>query len=605
MIDYGARKTRTEVLRAEGRIRMIYRQAQKDIAKKLETFEKRHAARAEKYRQMVKDGKITQADYEAWMRGQVFQGEQWKAKKESIQQVLYNADNAALNVIDKGKLGVFTENANYVGYQLDHGARIDSGFNLYNEQAVARLIKDRPALLKKGVNKPKAFSWYNTLINNAVTQGIILGEGIPAIAKRIGEMTGEQTKNAMVRNARTAMVSAQNGGRLEGLMQQKALGIDVKKRWHATFDARTRDAHGELDGQIKELEEPFTNSLGKLMFPGDPTGAAGNVYNCRCRMDGYYPEYDFGDVRRDNETGEVVGNLSYNEWKALKGGNVARQATPQPSLPVYDIRGNTKKLGGSLLASDYDEAVTMIENSDAAKLYDRYGDACHGIRQLRSGGQYSPSRDDVEYALNKMPGMHRFSTMAHEMAHMFDSHIGRAPSLTFTEADFINTRCPIGSGQYKVLKICPSSSDEFLRAMRSDMATLKGILTDKSALDKMKTGNLRNATAGIQDAMDGFFGTQGKGLLPWGHGNSYYNRAYNRRIKDFGNEKNLKQAFTDLGFDASNQTKVKAKMREYEAASELWANCVSAVTCGGEELAAFEEYMPTTVAAARSIIGGL
>lgn len=329
MIDYGARKTRTEVLRAEGRIRMIYRQAQKDIAKKLETFEKRHAARAEKYRQMVKDGKITQADYEAWMRGQVFQGEQWKAKKESIQQVLYNADNAALNVIDKGKLGVFTENANYVGYQLDHGARIDSGFNLYNEQAVARLIKDRPALLKKGVNKPKAFSWYNTLINNAVTQGIILGEGIPAIAKRIGETTGEQTKNAMVRNARTAMVSAQNGGRLEGLMQQKALGIDVKKRWHATFDARTRDAHGELDGQIKELEEPFTNSLGKLMFPGDPTGAAGNVYNCRCRMDGYYPEYDFGDVRRDNETGEVVGNVSYNEWKAMKQGKGEKQKQPE------------------------------------------------------------------------------------------------------------------------------------------------------------------------------------------------------------------------------------------------------------------------------------
>ena len=118
----------------------------------------------------------------------------------------------------------------------------------------------------------------------------------------------------------------------------------------------------------------------------------------------------------------------------------------------------------------------------------------------------------------------------------------------------------------------------------------------------------RNATAGVQDMLDGFYSTQGSSnmniSLPWGHGDKYYNLAYNRRVKTFNNEKGLKAAFQQLGFDASNQTKVKRLLRTYDTASEAWANMGSAVTCGGKELEAMKKYMPETYKAYLSIIGG-
>ena len=172
-----------------------------------------------------------------------------------------------------------------MGYTLEHGEGVNFGFTLYDENTVARLLRDNPQMLPKAkVKKDKAYTWYNQLVNNCVTQGIIQGEGIAAIARRIGETTGERTKSAMLRNARTAFTGAQNAGRIEALHQAQALGINVKKRWMATFDARTRDAHADLDGQIQEVDDPFESSLGKIMFPGDPKARPGNVYNCRCMV---------------------------------------------------------------------------------------------------------------------------------------------------------------------------------------------------------------------------------------------------------------------------------------------------------------------------------
>lgn len=59
----------------------------------------------------------------------------------------------------------------------------------------------------------------------------------------------------------------------------KAKGADIVKQWDAVLDGRTRDSHRRVDGEIRELEEKFSNGL---MFPGDPSGSAAEVINCRC-----------------------------------------------------------------------------------------------------------------------------------------------------------------------------------------------------------------------------------------------------------------------------------------------------------------------------------
>ena len=115
------------------------------------------------------------------------------------------------------------------------------------------------------------------------------------------------------------------------------------------------------------------------------------------------------------------------------------------------------------------------------------------------------------------------------------------------------------------------------------------------------------ASAGVQDAFDGWWSTQDSKdrsfRLNWGHGDRYYNREYNRKIKDLGLEKDVKAAFQELGFDASSQAKVKRITRDYETASELWANITSAKTVGGSELEYMKKYCSNSVKAWETIMG--
>ena len=323
MTDYGTRQTDLAVRRAEWRLSRVYRQAQRDIDEKLKDWQKRHEEREAKYRQQLADGKISQADFDAWMRGQVFQDKQWQARKAEIDRILLNADREAQRIVNEGKIGVFADNANYIGYDLERNGNVNTGFTLYDQNTVGRLIKSDPQILPKpapGVQKDKAYTYYNKLMNSAITQGIVQGETIPQIAKRIIDKTGESSYKSAVRNARTAYTGAQNAGRMEGLHQAQGLGIKVKKQWMATLDSRTRDAHAELDGQIRDVDEPFEVDGMEIDYPGDPTADLSLVYNCRCTLVYVYPDYPSDMQRRDNETGEIVGDMTYREWEAMKQG---------------------------------------------------------------------------------------------------------------------------------------------------------------------------------------------------------------------------------------------------------------------------------------------
>ena len=53
-----------------------------------------------------------------------------------------------------------------------------------------------------------------------------------------------------------------------------------------------RDAHKDLEGDVKDVDEPFVNRLGEIMYPGDPNADPANVWNCHCTLIEVFPEYD-------------------------------------------------------------------------------------------------------------------------------------------------------------------------------------------------------------------------------------------------------------------------------------------------------------------------
>lgn len=73
---------------------------------------------------------------------------------------------------------------------------------------------------------------------------------------------------------RAAMASSDNAA--------SELPDDFVREWVAASGGDTRRAHSRADGQTVELKEPFIVDGERLRFPGDPSGSAANVINCRC-----------------------------------------------------------------------------------------------------------------------------------------------------------------------------------------------------------------------------------------------------------------------------------------------------------------------------------
>ena len=115
-------------------------------------------------------------------------------------------------------------------------------------------------------------------------QGILQGESIPKIAKRLRDNVGMSARGSAVRNARTAVTSAENKGRMDMLHDAENKGVKSEKGWLAAHDARVREWHAELDGKFTDIDEPFVNALGEIMYPGDPEADPANTYNCRCSL---------------------------------------------------------------------------------------------------------------------------------------------------------------------------------------------------------------------------------------------------------------------------------------------------------------------------------
>lgn len=89
--------------------------------------------------------------------------------------------------------------------------------------------------------------------------------------------------------ARTEGLRAVSVARDEALTQaMDQTGIEpdrVVQTWVATRDGRTRDAHRSMNGQQRRRGEPFEAPNGELLrYPGDPSGSAAMVVNCRCSL---------------------------------------------------------------------------------------------------------------------------------------------------------------------------------------------------------------------------------------------------------------------------------------------------------------------------------
>lgn len=315
--DKGQEYTDSVISELEKKIQKEYKQANDEVQQKVDNYFARFAKKDQKKQTQLKAGYITQDEYNQWRYGQVCVGERWKELKQNLAEDYVNANQIARAMVADKQADVYALNHNFATYQVEHDSLMDTSYTLYNRRTVQNLVKDNPRLLPylskdsptaKKLSERMDLIWNRQKINSAITQGVLQGESIPQISKRLEKVT-DMNHSAAVRNARTMMTSCENKGRQDAYDSLRDKGIDLAEKWVATLDNRTRHSHRHLHGTYKDPKTGLYEN--GLEYPGDPFGEPEEIYNCRCCEVAEVLGFKIDTPT----TSPKLGNMSFEEWQ--------------------------------------------------------------------------------------------------------------------------------------------------------------------------------------------------------------------------------------------------------------------------------------------------
>lgn len=158
-----------------------------------------------------------------------------------------------------------------------------------------------------------------TSIRAEISRGVSNGSSYNEIAQKIAlGMNSPFNKafNNAIRVSRTEGHRIANQSAMDACYRAKEKGADIAKSWDSTLDGHTRPSHRKADGEIRELNEKFSNGL---MYPGDPAGGAAEVVNCRCALLQKARVWlEGGTSKMNNFTKEIVAFDSEKSYKDFK-----------------------------------------------------------------------------------------------------------------------------------------------------------------------------------------------------------------------------------------------------------------------------------------------
>lgn len=306
----------------ERKIKKEYKQAYKEIAEKVKKYLKDFDAEDKKKLADLRKGVISHDEYMRWRTNRMLNNQQWADMRDVLAKDLSNANQIATQLINNQTVDIYAFNANYGAYEVCSGANLDLSFSLYDHSTVERLLSTNPEIIPLArMDIPKDMLWNRRKLTSAMTQGILQGDSIPNIAKRLMSVT-DMNRKAAVRNARTYTTAAENGGRVDSYRRAESMGIQLQQEWMATMDMRTRTSHRHLDGERIQVGGIFSNGC---RYPGDPLGRPEEIYNCRCKLRAKIAGQEYDRTGRFKRLPE---GMTYEEWLNAK--------------PEYKRRGKRK-----------------------------------------------------------------------------------------------------------------------------------------------------------------------------------------------------------------------------------------------------------------------
>ena len=295
------------------RLKVVYSQSLKDITKKAEDLQNS----INSLTMATLQGEIdeeTKKQIQSMIQSKIYQKQYQDALKKQIGSILDNMQVEEFKTVAEYLEKCYEEG--FIGTMYDlHGQGIPLILPL-DQEAIVRAVQI-DSKISKGLYSRlgEDVELLKKKIISHVSRGISTGMSFQQVAQQLAAYTNIGFNNA-VRIARTEGHRIQIQSTMDTCYKAKEKGADVVKQWDSTLDKRTRKSHQKVDGEIRELDEPFSNGL---MFPGDPAGGAAEVVNCRCALlQRARWALDDEFTKRDSFTGELRefnNPKDYDEFK--------------------------------------------------------------------------------------------------------------------------------------------------------------------------------------------------------------------------------------------------------------------------------------------------
>lgn len=172
---------------------------------------------------------------------------------------------------------------------------------------------------------------------------------------------------------------------------------ELEKIWICTIDSKTRDTHWAADGQRAPLSGTFTVGTAQLRWPGDETGPAAEVRNCRCRVGILGADEDMPD-EVDRHTERLSGR---DATARNRQGSQADEKARRDERGVVRARDDEDGIGRTAAAAP--EGATMADEDNLFRTFTDQPIAFIGIET--SDGRMLAEGIEFDVRTPPLPGM--------------------------------------------------------------------------------------------------------------------------------------------------------------------------------------------------------
>ena len=196
-------------------------------------------------------------------------------------------------------------------------------------------------------------------------------------------------------------------------------GAQMRKEWIASFDDRTRSTHSEAGSSDPiPYNDPFMVGGSFLMYPGDPSGPAAEVINCRCSVApfpvkaaqtvGEISDINFG-MGGGSTTGigltEVVSAI--NATLSGVGDTVVENTAFIPAKTLKEAENRMLEIGGvknvnlkGLKKAEYNEILRIYEKENRFSKLNLNSISTYRDARSNAMAVYSPSQNRISFNLS-------------------------------------------------------------------------------------------------------------------------------------------------------------------------------------------------------------